>query len=307
MDKDALKLIKNCKKEYSKQSQRAELLRRNKQFIEEFKKINKSLGEEFFSTMQFVRNFSTQNYFDGVLPDAISKNLADKFSDWMLFCDRWHINEGWDRKLQSLENSIRKSPLLIISLDSKGERETIDIRIDAWTTLEDIHAMWPKIDQAKKRVFIQKAEKRSNFARDLCWYDFKNKYKKSYRQIAEIWNEYFPNEIDLLVISNLKKEKFFIEAVDEYICKNKLLLSNVCEFKDEELLTEIKEGKLTIEIGPMFYKQREFYTTGITNQGKFSPPFVSMIKQAVKRFTKYIDFVDLKTEAYYPYFAIGNK
>ncbi len=292
MNKEIFKLIKKSKKDFDKSSQRAELLARNKSFKKELAAISSRLGEDFFKDLEK----RIQKEKEKGLPDYIPKELYDLREEWFSFCDRWHISYDWDRKINSLNKFIGKTVAIVDDIDTETYEGMLYLRIDAWTTLEDIHAIWPEIEKRQKKYFVLKAEKRINFGRDLCWYDLHKKYKLSHREIAKLWEEKYPEDIDLLVIKRIKQISETMRDIKEYIKKEQLKELEGRELDDQELLREIKAGKLAKAYRAYFDDEREFYATGKTSRGKLMPPFVEMIKQAVIRIQKYINNIDLKTE-----------
>jgi len=292
MNKEILKLIENSKKEYDKISQRAELLTRNKSFKKELEEISSRLGEDFFKDLEK----RIQKEKEKGLPDYIPKELFDLQEEWFSFCNRWHISHDWDRQINSLHKFIKKTVAIVDDIDFETYEGRLYLRIDAWTTLEDIHAIWPKIEKAQKEYFILKAEKKVNFGRDLCWYDLYKEYKLSHRQIAKLWEEKYPQDIDLLVINRIKQNSETMKDIKEYIKKEQLKELEGRELDDQELLKEIKTGKLAKEYQAHFDNEREFYATGKISNRKITPPFVEMIKQAVIRIQKHINNIDLRTE-----------
>jgi len=290
MNNEILKLIEKSKKDFDKNSQRAELLARNKSFKKESEAISSRLGEDFFKDLEK----RIQN--EKKLPDWIPKELYDLREEWFSFCGRWHISYKWDRKINSLNKFIEKTVAIIDDIDTETYEGKLYLRIDAWTTLEDIHAIWPIIEKAQKEYFILKAGKRINFGRDLCWYDLHKKYKLSQREIAKLWEENDPEDIDLLVIKRIKQDSATMKDIKEYIKKKQLRELEGRELDDQELLKEIKAGKLAKEYRAYFDDEREFYITGKISNRRITPPFAEMIKQAILRIHRYINNIDLRTE-----------
>lgn len=292
MNNEIFKLIKKSKKDFDKNSQRAALLARNKSFKKELEAISSRLGGDFFKDLEK----RIQKDKEKGLPDCIPREFHDLQEEWSSFCARWHISYAWDRKINSLNKFIEKTVAIVDDIDFETYEGMLYLRIDAWTNLEDIRAIWPEIEKMQKKYFVLKAEKRINFGRDLCWYDLHIKYKLSHREIAKLWEEKYPEDIDLLVIKRIKQISETMRDIKEYINKEQLKELEGRELDDQELLREIKAGKLAKAYRAYFDDEREYYATGKTSRGKLMPPFVEMIKQAVIRIQKYINNIDLKTE-----------
>ena len=67
MDKEILKLIEKSKKDYEKNSQRTELLKRNQKFFKELKKISQRLRKEFFKLKELSKEELLKNSNDNIL------------------------------------------------------------------------------------------------------------------------------------------------------------------------------------------------------------------------------------------------
>jgi hypothetical protein len=201
------------------------------------------------------------------------------------------------------------------------ERNTFKVllRINNWTILQDIRGIWKKVEKYQNALW-KKQERKTNFARDLCWYDLSKRQGLKLKEIAELWDSEFPEEIDLLVIRKIKKE------IAEKDLRGRAL-------DDFQLLETIRSGFLAEKYKSFFLESREFYTTGkmkredklyeeITEksvgkrteeltdflkdiervQGKipylyhrskdptrrFNPPFIDAIKKAIKRMEEQI-------------------
>lgn len=181
---------------------------------------------------------------------------------WKEFCDKWHIKYGWHGDFSRLYK-FQKS-LIQISVDTKNLHLPISIKIGPWTSKKDIDKKFREIKELQKSI-IYKEEESSNFARDLCWYDLSQKGLKP-REIAELWIRKYPEEIDEWVAQKIiKKYPIFKEV-------------SVKEFLDE-----IRSGNSQVkEARDDFKEEKELYTTGQTEHGKFTPRFIDKIKKAIK-------------------------
>lgn len=312
-DKEILKLIEKSKKDYDKKSQKAELLARNKTF-------EKELEEVFSRIDQIYSKAGKKNEFFYELKQKLltyepsyNRERATSLREWINFCTRWHISFRWDGQLESLAKFILSSPQIfyyksnmsqiLAELEHKGatnahlyelgegtstladllnEKSILILRIDAHTTLKDIRKRWHEIQKLQRRLFDYKAEGKSNFGRDLCWYDLNKKYNLKPRKIAKLWIEHCPEDIDILIIKKIKREN---EKEIRETLKGKAVILD--DYK--ELLKQIKNGELKEKFKYIFDDEREFYITGRTNRGKLTPPYLDTIKQAIKRINIYIN------------------
>ena len=194
---------------------------------------------------------------------------------WEGFCERWHIRNEWNGRLRSLEKFLN-APIEFYTLQSQdGEAATLLIRIDNWTIQNDIIDAWHDIEDYQRRIW-GKEGKRANFMRDLCWYDLDKKLGLKPRQIANIWDSRYPDEIDLLVIRKVRKR-----------IKKEELKGRVLD--DFELLEAVKLGFLKEKHKKDFDEERTYYVTGQDLRGRHNPPFVDVVKKAIKRMEKQIE------------------
>jgi hypothetical protein len=362
-------ILKRYRKNLNKNIQRAELMSRNKMFLEESSGISKRLGKLFFVVKDIpdkeLRNTllrldypkvvslldlmeKDDTYFEdrnlnticrGGSSDALTAGLGDRqqFSSpikerkerkerkelkellqsnianmvaflrdspyipenendmfeakcfvlqkyknkWKQFCDRWHIKYEWNGKLRSLVKYLRNP--VEISFDTKEFKSIFWLHITRWTTLEDVRAIWGKVEKLQNWLW-GKGEGRTNFARDLCWYDLHKECGLKPKQIAELWAKKHPEDIDVLVVRRIRKD---ITGDD--------LHGRVLD--DSELVKEIRTGSLSSEYKSYFNGERNFYLTGkIKTENKVltaSSPFVDVIKKAIKRMDTQIGGFDI--------------
>jgi len=314
MKEEILKLIESIKEDYDKNSQRAELLIRNKKFLQDFKSIIKDLPDAFLSLKDFPKKVLTRKYKNNILiklrytqyrhkywiekqnraiEDRAKEWGVDKIENeiqwrfhlfeedlewWKSFCDTWSIDYEWDSKLESLNRYIR-NPVEIYCIESppnnfkNKEDWAFFLRFNAWTTKEDINDKWQLVEWIQRNI-LGKYERKANFSRDLRWYDLYKKGNMTPKEIAELWIKKYPEDIDLLVIRKIKKD------IKEAINKDERLKEfRRQELDDNELLKEIKSGKLMKKVEDYydFNYEREDYASG-----KY-PPFIDVIKKAIKR------------------------
>lgn len=316
MDQKIKELIERSKEDFDRDTQRYQLLIRNRSFLKELEETKKELGGDIFfkvraiDPMEIMSDLSEKNILlvndypkhpplktvGGVyvknLGSAFDINKKLKiFTDdymplWQTFCERWHILAEWDGNLNSLRGNLKGPVELEIVKDKKKGVSAIIIKIDNWTILDDIREIWSEIEKYQNEIW-KKEEKRTNFARDLCWYDLSKRQGLKLSDIVGIWIDSFPDEIDLLVIRRIKKE---IEKED---FKGRVL-------SDNELVHEVKSGFLAEEYKEYFTGERDFYITGKSTtatlkKGKFNIPFIDVIKKAISRMEIQI------RQMYYPY------
>lgn len=296
MDNQVKELLVSYNKEFDINTQRAELLSRNDQFLEELNEYNEEtfLGKllPYKSLFQKGRKGNKVNVIritqkgvetndpDLSWPESLEKDkefeelLKRNVEFWTLFCRRWNIMPEWDGDLKSLGKSM-EPPVEFYWIEGKKDvAPALLMRINNWTTLRDLKAVWGQVEEFQNQVW-KKQEKRTNFARDLLWYDLSKKHGFKTREIAKLWEELHPEEIDLLVVSEFRKkiakEDFERRSLD-----------------GNQLLAEIKSGFLAAKYKRNFEYDRESYLTGGDPGRKVNPPFVDAVKKAIKRMDQQI-------------------
>lgn len=333
MNKQILKILKMRQESYNKNSQRAGLLARNKTFLEELENVNKHIKKKFHqlktraedvlqeisennpllrldypktkaSSDEDIKNLIEEidkNFPKYLIcaPSAwhvrilkekpfdseLEKNILYKFvlldiliELWEKFCGKWHIDPRWDAELKTLAKY--QGPLIdIVIEDFIHDPLPISIKIGPWTSKEDLDNIWPKIQKIQKSKFY-KEDASSVFARDICWYDLKRKFKLGDRQIAKLWFEHYPEDIDYLVIKRIKR-------------KNKELK----EENESELLAEIMSDSSLADLKEKFEIEREWYVFGKMGEAKFTPPFLTLIKNSIKKVERRISLLDLPPDS----------
>lgn len=193
---------------------------------------------------------------------------------WKAFCSSWHIDPEWDGNLDHLSRFQR--PFIEISYDKNDISRSISIRINSWTTLEDVRKKWHEVNKIQEENFHKEKES-FKFSRDLCWYNLRQSGLK-YREIVEIWAKNYPKEIDYFVATKYIKE--YKETLGDISPEDLLkgIRTNDPQFKDE------------IENFEMCKRE---YTLGETELGKkISSPFSDLIRMSIKNFEKKINRLD---------------
>jgi len=309
MEKAVFKILNAYKEPWDRNTQRAELLKRNANFLKELENVKEELGGDLFFK---VRNIS----FNEIMMDKTRENILLKNDypknpiyrldkkcweklrigqdiikrytilereykpKWKEFCIRWHIEPKWNGNISSLKKFMRPPLLLHRVEDNKRGISTIILTIDNWTINKDIRDAWHEVEKYQNIIW-KKQEKRTNFMRDLCWYDLSEKCGMKPKQIAELWVQKFPEEIDLFVVRRMKKE---IEKEKKEKLKGRVLT-------DSQWLNEIKFGFLSNDYN--FQLDWNSYALGKEGKGKFTPPFIYTIKKAIKRMKEQIKQIEI--------------
>jgi hypothetical protein len=192
------------------------------------------------------------------------------FNLWKSFCNRWLINDDWDGELNTISDYLRNPTEIYFSREYSGTFEekgkwAFFIRINAWTALNDIRDKWQLIELIQKHI-LGKYESRTNFGRDLCWYDLKRLNGLSPKQISEFWEKAYPKDIDLLAIRKIiSKEKNDLVGEDG--------MALLQELASDPSLATLKEE---------FENERDNYRSG-----KY-PLLQDVIKKAIGRMERQI-------------------
>jgi len=287
-------LISNSRRDYDKQAQKAELLLRNTKFGKDFKEISSELCDNFFKMLKEYASLS-----EGATTQAEEAKKAEEYLDkhpdfyrswdeWCIFCPQWSISPGWDGNSSSLKKFLKTAPFVSFTQISDMEDAILYIVIDAWTTSDDLKDLWPEVKKAQELCFPKKIKTKSNFGRDLCWYDLNKKHKLSPRKISELWEKHCPEDTDLSVIKYImQNDEDTMKEIKVYIKKMGFKDLDDKKIKDDVLLKEIKEGKLK-KFRENFDYNKEYYVEGKHGEKKLIPPFIGMIKEAIKRIEKFM-------------------
>lgn len=192
---------------YSMEKQKAELLLRNQQFLEERERVGVPL-------------------LRGLTGKGRARYKSREFSDaWQNFNYRWWIDGWWDGSDTTLWKHVLIKPgvffrdpesgiVWILGRDfehpyasnQKSEKEAFNIadegafiyiKINPWTLREDLRKLEPTIHKLREKVFRYSVREMEKFSRDLCWYDLHEKPefgKLSYTDIQKVLNEHNPRQ-----------------------------------------------------------------------------------------------------------------
>jgi hypothetical protein len=276
VDERKKQILKTNSKSFDKRSQRAELLRRNRKFLKKLKETLEELGDGFFTARNLDNEIAYEKYGYNVM------DMIEVSATWSCFCELWGIQEKWNGKIDTL-SLFQISPVVLYHPGERIEKITpILIGINEWTTIEDIRAVWEKVEKLQNDIWGKRTI-RANFSRDLCWYDLNNECNLKASEIAKLWNEKFPEDIDKLVLRNFRK-RILVEDL-----RGRVL-------DDMNSVKEIRDGYLSKKYKADFEEERNDYITGElkTERGirKIPSPFVDVIKKATKRMEKEIKKLD---------------
>ena len=224
--------------------QRAYLLYRNKDFLRDLSKM-----ETYFSIK--IRGYQILGSLLKKLAEAkepipmnklgatVSKMVLKEFSrrkwpesDW--FYKKWAIMDSWWGDKNGLKANVLAGPLLCgtslspkktglfpyVAVDTNGiytytqseiYQPSVYILVDPWTTATDVKRLCKFLPGLKESCFGFTTESKRCFPRDLCWYLLTNELKLTPTQIARVWAEKRPDELNALI----RKTQEWKHAVDE--------------------------------------------------------------------------------------------
>jgi len=284
-DKEIIKRIKVSEKKKSKEEQRALLIARLPQFRKEANGIIKVIGKDFLRKYHItVRSWRECFKKDGCLPayTPLSKKELKLWDKWGFFLNRWGVCSEMYK-----DDSIRFFSRTPIAISYKKPNPfnpgCINIRINNQTTLQHIKNIWPKIERFQKEYLSYKSEDKPTFSRDLCWYDLHTKYNLSPRKIADLWNKYHPEDINLIVIKRVMRNDK--ETSLEGTNPRELL---------EDIKVDPKKYPGMKDLISNFKEEREHYLYGKSGNSKVTAKVLNLVKSGINRIKNYIE--DLSKE-----------
>lgn len=291
--------IKACNKSYSKQDQKAELLKRNQVFLSDLKELEKNIRDKCHGLD--IKTITRPGAFRK--HPKLRKEPIHPFryfdKEFRAFCSRWGLYLDWDGSLDNLSRSLLVSPTLEFdhlaapapeidytkaTFPRQNTFNFLYIRVDAWTNLSDIRELWPKIESLQKKIFDYKPEKKADtFGRDLAWYDLHIEFGLTHGQIAKTWVKHCPVGVDLLAIKTFKRK--YADALREK------LKGRSSALKDHPRLLEmIMKSELGNDLRAAYLEEKAIYITGQFESGRrFTPRLHDAIKQGINRIEKYIE------------------
>jgi hypothetical protein len=204
-------------REYSIDEQKAELLCRNKAFVEDCGKletyflIRHRLGWTFEGMIERSKGKKKYPTEEEVLAEFGLKRMPEH--DW--FYEKWSIWIDWAGEQFDLNWSVYAGPKLCalspfeehplpyetITLNGNRMvtrkewfRRDAYIVIDPWTTGDDIEKLCKNLPEVKEACFGFSVESKSFFARDLCWYDLSTEFELNPTQVAKMWTQARPGD-----------------------------------------------------------------------------------------------------------------
>ncbi len=289
MKKVSIVPLKNYQKDYKKNAQRAEILLRNKLFSSELVDLKYQLGNEFFLRQSEILGAESE---DHRYLDNHTEPIVPLMQVWDLFCFRWRINNRWDGKPNTLKEFQKSRVRLMYQPDKRiMQKGYLSLHIDAWTTLDDIKTIWHEVEKNQKYWFDHKEFKKSNFGRDIWWYDLRHEQRLTYREIASLWMKKHPKDFNTMIVNRLKKDTSFISKMREFIQNNNSLRNQEKEILNDNtrLAYELTKGKLAKDFGYALHDEITFYTTGEHYGRKSTPPCVGMIAAAIRRIRQCVE------------------
>ena len=210
--------------------------------------------------------------------------MFKRFNDmWSSFCIRWSINTKWAGNMNDLWKYLEPEMGVFKEGHFKIPENRIAILISKWASLKDIRAQYNDIEQAQKQKF-GKIEVKSNFGRDLRWYDLSNQ-GWSIRQIAKNEVKHYENDVNELVAGSFKSE--------ETMEKEDVEKANRLSLKKNDLYRELTSGRFKDKYKESFKEYNEYYQTGrsVSSLMKSTTtriPFYDTIQKAIERMRKQI-------------------
>lgn len=206
---------------------------------------------------------------------------------WIEFCRKWNIYSAWDGKLPGLLENLYS--FIEVQFNEDDNHFPIHIKMSAWVTRNELDEKWGEIKEIKKSIVDKRKKSEQTFGRDLCWYDLnKNpKFKKSPREIAELWEEIYPEDVDFFTLDYLMIDPHTMKDIKELIKEKGIKDLFSKKIDNKKLLMEIKTGRLSQEYGNHFKEMRVFYISGEASKKEY-PPFLKTIKVAINRMEDYI-------------------
>jgi len=268
-DKEIIKRIKKSKVRLDDGLRHAILVKENPIFMKEFNEIRKDLGEDFFYNFYYEES-------------SFSDEEGEK---WFSFQEKWGVKIIWfeDDGFVFQRNWPVEANLVLTP--NKTSRGHINIKINGRIRLEDIKEIWPAIKKIQKEIIGDKSKKKTKFSRDLCWYELNKNFGLSSREILKYWTRIYPDDFDLIIISKMLNNKFFLKKVRSL---KKFKGKKTDKYFINELLEYIRNEKQS-EIKEAFDEEKKFYLTGRIGDKKFTPKAQSVIKSGINRIKKDIN------------------
>ena len=304
MNKEVITLIKTHTKESDAGDQRADLLSRNAQFLKDLadfmhssaikdilpyrKHFQKERGEHRVNITKIAKEGLESPAHRFRWPEALGKShklkemVEKNLGIWTFFCRRWSVMPEWDGDLKTLDKYMEPPIELFWIEGTEVASPALIMRISEWTTLNEVKKVWGQVEDLQNQLW-RKQEKRTNFSRDLLWYDLSKEYRLKVSEIAKLWEEYHPEDIDLLVTRRMK------DKISKEDLGGKALT-------DTELSKEIQSGFLAKKYRADFETERSDYVSCGDEGRKVTPPLQDAVKKAIKRMSLQISQVNMSSQ-----------
>lgn len=218
--------IIDSQRPYRPEEQKAELLLRNKKFLEERARVGIPLVQ--------------------VSPEGRSRPIGFSI-EWQDFNYRWLIDGWWDGQGISLCKHIAMKPRVYYrdpksgivwilgrdlehpyACDQRSEKGALNIadegafiyiKVNPWTLKEDLRELEPTIRKLRKNIFRYSVRDLANFGRDLCWHDLHTQAdfgKLSYAGIQKELRRWHPNQsvpLRKTIIAAVRRIRIYIKRL----------------------------------------------------------------------------------------------
>ena len=272
-DKEIIERIKRSKERLDERDQRAILVKKNPIFRKEFNEIVRELGKDFLY----------KYYYEFGEPGA-------KDDKWRSFQERWGVDIKWSEDHNFEIKGNRPVDAYFKGTPNAISSGYINISISGRARLEDIREIWPAIQEMQKELIDEKGRKKTEFSRDLCWYELNKDFSLSSREILEYWIKVYPDDFDLTIINAMLKDELFLRKVKDL---KKFKGKKIDEYFYKDILEHIRNEKQS-EIKDVFEEEKNIYLTGRIGNRRVTPKAQAVINSGIKRLEKNINKVGVK-------------
>lgn len=260
MDKEILRRIEESKRDYDKNHQRAELLKRNKMFSNEFEGISKRFGNEFFKVKNLSYNKLSKISYDNILLKLDYPKIKFLVPS-SIYKKKGGAEEYFKIKIQGDLKDSGDVQGLNIEEDSFFQKKNLDLIYEKKTRKID------KIIKYKNRVLERYKKEWEEFCHrwgiDPKWNGNLSRLSKCLRSLVGIWVMDYGYQKPIAIIigpwttlEDIKNNWKDIEKLQKEICFKEEQSSNfnrdLCwyDLKREFKLSYSKIAKLWIENCP---------------------------------------------------------
>ena len=220
---------------FSIKEQKAALLLRNGAFQADLQKVR--IHFSFKNRADKIMEASYRKKTSEITPLELNLPTRDYSAGTQWFIEKWEIDKYWDGRTETLHENIKAGALLYSREVDDPQWNIFDvaffrgipkqfecylralplskpalfIRVDPWTTKEQIIKLCRFLPRKKAQLFGFTAESKRYFARDLCWYDLEKTCRLTPPRIAQLWSKKRRDEFTAL----LKRTKDWKAAREE--------------------------------------------------------------------------------------------